>query len=87
MALAGEGIAAMNGVRVPEDLSIMSWDDSFMCEAAHPGITALNRNIVESGRIAASLMLKLIDGEEVGVVEEPPYVLRVRESTGLAPQR
>lgn len=62
MALAGESVAAIQGVRVPEDLSIMSWDDSFMCEAAHPGITALNRDIVRSGHMAASLMLKLIDG-------------------------
>ena len=84
MALAGEGVAAIQGVRVPEDLSIMSWDDSFMCEAAHPGITALNRDIVRSGHMAASLMLKLIDGEDVGVVEEPPYVLKMRESTGPA---
>lgn len=84
MALAGESVAAIQGVRVPEDLSIMSWDDSFMCEAAHPGITALNRDIVRSGHMAASLMLKLIDGEDVGVVEEPPYVLKMRESTGPA---
>ena len=54
-------------------------------QAAHPGITALNRDIVRSGHMAASLMLKLIDGEDVGVVEEPPYVLKVRESTSPAP--
>ncbi|NEG69891.1 LacI family DNA-binding transcriptional regulator [Bifidobacterium choloepi] len=85
MALAGESAANQLGVSVPGDLSIMSWDDSFMCTAAHPNITALNRDIVEAGRMAAALMLKLIDGEEVGVVEEPPYHLRARESTGPAP--
>lgn len=82
MALAGEGVAAMQGVRVPDELSIMSWDDSFMCEAAHPQITALHRDIVQAGHVAASIMLKLIDGEHIGVVEEPPYQLVCRESTG-----
>lgn len=86
MALAGESQAAVLGVSVPGELSIMSWDDSFMCEAAHPGITALHRDIVGSGHVAAQLMLKLINGEEVGVVEESPYVLKERESTAPAPK-
>ena len=85
MALAGESVAAVLGVHVPSELSIMSWDDSFMCEAAHPGITALNRDIVRSGHMAASLILNLIDGEDVGVVDEQPYVLKLRESTSPAP--
>lgn len=85
MALAGQSVANVLGVKVPDELSIISWDDSFMCMAAHPNITALNRNIVESGRMAASLLLKLINGEEVGIVEEPSYRLEVRESTGPAP--
>lgn len=86
MALAGESQAAVLGVSVPGELSIMSWDDSFMCEAAHPGITALHRDIVGSGKLAAQLMLKLINCEEVGVEEESPYVLKERESTAPAPK-
>ena len=86
MALAGESVASVKGVRVPEDLSIISWGDSFMNVAAHPPITALSRNILESGRLAAQLMLKLIDGEDVENVEEPPYELIERASTAPAAQ-
>ena len=86
MALAGESVASVKGVRVPDDLSIISWDDSFMNVAAHPPITALSRNILESGRLAAQLMLKLIDGEDVENVEEPPYELIERASTAPAAQ-
>ncbi|RYM96941.1 LacI family DNA-binding transcriptional regulator [Bifidobacterium animalis] len=86
MALAGESVASVKGVRVPEDLSIISWDDSFMNVAVHPPITALSRNILESGRLAAQLMLRLIDGEDVGNVEEPPYELIERASTAPAAQ-
>lgn len=86
MALAGQRIAAEMGVRVPEDLSIISWDDSYMCVATHPTLTALSRDIVEAGRMAGSILLKLIDGEEIGTVDEPPYRLAIRESTAPALQ-
>mgnify|MGYP000520786632 CR=1 FL=1 len=44
----------------------MSWDDSFMCTAAYPNLTAMGRDVVDTGKQAAGLLLKLIDGERVG---------------------
>ncbi|OZG62835.1 LacI family transcriptional regulator [Bifidobacterium lemurum] len=85
MALSGLGVATGAGVSVPGELSLMSWDDSFMCTAAYPNITAMGRDVVGSGRQAAQLLLKLVDGGEVGCVEESPYQLRARASTA-APQ-
>lgn len=84
MALAGLGVAAIQGLAVPNELSIMSWDDSFMCTAAYPNLTAMGRDVVGTGKTAAELLLKLIDGEQVGHVMEAPYELRVRASTGPA---
>lgn len=85
MALAGLGVAASQGIKVPEEISIMSWDDSFMCTAAYPNLTAMGRDVVDTGKQAAELLLKLIDGERVGHLMEDPYELRVRASTGPAP--
>lgn len=85
MALAGMGIAREMGFDIPGDLSIMAWDDSFMCTAVFPHLTVMGRDIVGSGRLAAKLLLKLIDGERFDVVEESPYDLRERASTGPAP--
>ncbi|NMN01916.1 LacI family DNA-binding transcriptional regulator [Bifidobacterium panos] len=85
MALAGMGIAREMGFDVPQDLSIMAWDDSFMCTAVFPHLTVMGRDIVGSGRKAARLLLDLIDGKQVTVVEESPYDLRERASTGPAP--
>lgn len=87
MALAGESTAVTMGFTVPDDLSIVSWDDSFMCEAAHPSLTALHRDIVSSGRQAAEAMLKLIDGEQIHHIDESSYQLKDRDSTGPAPQK
>ena len=85
MAMAGMGIAREMGFDIPGDLSIMAWDDSFMCTAVFPHLTVMGRDIVGSGRRAAQLLLKLVDGEQVGVADEYPYELRERASTGPAP--
>ena len=85
MALAGLGVANVKGIAVPDELSLMSWDDSFMCTAAYPNLTAMGRNVVDTGKTAARLMLRLIDGEKVGHIMEEPYERRARESTGPAP--
>ena len=45
----------------------------------------MGRNVVDTGKTAARLMLRLIDGEKVGHIMEEPYELRARESTGPAP--
>lgn len=85
MALAGLGVAASQGIKVPEEISIMSWDDSFMCTAAYPNLTAMGRDMVDTGKQAAGLLRKLIGGERVGHLMEEPYELRARASTGPAP--
>ena len=82
MALAGLGVAASMGIKVPDELSIISWDDSFMCNAAYPNLTAMGRDVVGTGKKAAELLLRLINGKKVGHIKEAPYELRARESTG-----
>ena len=85
MALAGLGVAASQGIKVQEEISIMSWDDSLMCTAAYPNLTAMGRDVVDTGKQTAGLLLKLIGGERVGHLMEGPYELRARASTGPAP--
>lgn len=65
----------------------MSWDDSFLCLSVTPSISAIGRNVVESGRMAAKLLIDVINGNTVESVPEPAYELRLRESTGGAPHR
>ncbi|MCI1978966.1 MAG: LacI family transcriptional regulator [Bifidobacteriaceae bacterium] len=85
MALAGLGVAVRKGISVPRDLSIISWDDSFMCSAVFPSLTAIHRDVVASGAMAAKMILRIIDGEKVEPQEEKPYSLIERDSTGPAP--
>jgi DNA-binding LacI/PurR family transcriptional regulator len=84
MAAAGLGVAQRMGVSVPEGVSIISWDDSALCELMHPALTALRRDIAGVGATAARMLCELsAGGAPVSVMEELP-VLQARMSSGRA---
>ncbi|RSX58477.1 LacI family transcriptional regulator [Bifidobacterium samirii] len=80
-AVAALRTAAARGVRVPEDLSVISWDDSPSCLSTLPELTSLHCDVKAIGRKAGEMLLRLIDGESVEAEPEDPYTLMVRSST------
>lgn len=85
MAVAGLDVATGAGISVPSDLSIISWDDSYVCTAVYPNLTSMSRDVVAAGRQAARMLLSLISGESVPDEQESPYTLVERDTTGRAP--
>ena len=69
-------------LRVPEDVSVIGFDDSF-AEMTRPRLTTVALPMYEAGQVAAQLLLERIEGKDVG--EERfitlPERLVVREST------
>jgi DNA-binding LacI/PurR family transcriptional regulator len=85
MAVSGLGVAQEMGITVPDDLSIVSYDDHPVCEVVHPSLTACSRDIVAYGTRAARGLLAVLDGEAVEPhMEEPPRLV-ARAST-VAPR-
>ncbi len=84
MAVAGLGVAQRLGVGVPDGVSIISWDDSALCEMMHPALTALRRDIAGAGTVAARMLRDLVDGGHPESVAEAMPVLQVRMSSGPA---
>lgn len=83
LAVAGLGVASEMGVRVPGDVSIVSFDDSAMVRLVRPAITSLTRDTVELGQRAATLLRTQIDAPEpLPSQPGPALTLSVRESTG-----
>ena len=82
MAAAGLGVAQRMGVSVPGRVSIVSWDDSALCELMHPALTALRRDIAGAGSTAARMLRELAAGGHPESVMESPPVLQVRMSSG-----
>jgi DNA-binding LacI/PurR family transcriptional regulator len=84
MAAAGLGVAQRMGISVPGGVSIISWDDSALCELMHPALTALRRDIAGAGSTAARMLRELAAGGRPENVMETAPVLQARASSGLA---
>jgi len=72
------------GVRVPDDLALVSFDDPPFGDLLDPPLTALRRNEEEMGRLAASLLLHAL---QATVAPQPaevrlPVELELRRSCG-----
>ncbi len=87
MAVAAIGAAREIGVRVPEELSVLAWDDSPLCSLTHPAVSAMHRDIPGMGRQVARLLLDAIDGADPCVRLDPPGGLVPRGSTAAPPRR
>lgn len=81
LAVTGLGVAQQMGFAVPEDVSIVAWDDSLMCRVVHPPLTAVARDIAAYGEAAALRLLEQIEGSRTGNVEIPRGTLVTRAST------
>ena len=79
--------ATARGVRVPDDLSILAWDDSPLCQLSEPALSALRRDILAYGEDAARTLLRLVDGDGVEQsVRQSTATLVERGSLGRAPR-
>lgn len=57
MAAAALPVAAEFSLSVPHDLSIISWEDSMLCQLATPPITAIRRDVRAFGALVAEALL------------------------------
>jgi LacI family xylobiose transport system transcriptional regulator len=70
------------GLRVPEDLSVVGFDDIFSARCAPPPLTTVRQPFVEMGEAAAHLLLALAAGETPAQTRlELATTLVIREST------
>jgi LacI family transcriptional regulator len=78
--------ARERGVRVPEELSIVGFDDVEAAEIVTPQLTTVRQPLAEMGRMAVSLLERLIEGQRIEALHvELRTQLVVRQTT--APPR
>jgi LacI family transcriptional regulator len=77
--------AAERGLRVPEDLSIAGFDDIDLAQATRPALTTVRQPLQEMGRMAVSLLLRLLNHHRLDALHiELATELIIRDSTGPA---
>ncbi|MBK8024400.1 MAG: LacI family DNA-binding transcriptional regulator [Chloroflexi bacterium] len=73
------------GLRIPEDIAVAGFDDIRLASYFTPPLTTVNEPDIEQGRLAAQMLLALIEGdapEEKHITLETQLV--VRQSCGVA---
>jgi len=68
------------GIRVPEDVSIISFDNTRLAETATPPLSSFEMDPAEAGRQAVNLLLERIHGRRTPIRVTIPSRLIVRQS-------
>jgi len=85
-ALGAMRAAAERGLRVPQDLSVTGFDDSDISRSTTPTLTTVRQPLEEMGRMAVSLLVRLMARHTVDTLHvELATHLVVRDSTGPVP--
>ncbi len=83
MAVGALRVARARGLRVPEELSVIGFDDVELANVVAPTLTTIRQPLAELGRMAVDRLVRLIDGQRFEALNvELGTRLIVRESTG-----
>lgn len=79
----GAGLALhRRGLRVPQDVSLVGFDDLASASYSIPPLTTVHQPVLDLGRTAAAAMLDLLAGRRADATLPPPQLV-VRESTAV----
>ena len=82
VAIGALRAAAARGIRAPDELSVVGFDDSEQSALVTPALTTVRQPLAEMGRMAVSLLLRLLDHQRVEAMSiELATRLVVRDST------
>ncbi len=65
IALGVKEAARERGLRIPEDLSVVGFDDTHLAQMASPPLTTVRQPLREMGRVALRTALRLAAGEKI----------------------
>jgi LacI family transcriptional regulator len=78
--------AVERGLRIPEDLSIVGFDDMPLASAVIPELTTVSQNTHLLGKLSVELLHQLVNKHKAKKITKLEPQLVIRKSTGPAPQ-
>lgn len=76
-----------HGLSIPQDISVVSYDNTYMAEMAMPKLTSVDYNYEEYGRKLIDTAIAMIEERKTGQLRMVTPTLVVRGSSGSAPKR
>jgi DNA-binding LacI/PurR family transcriptional regulator len=77
----------MHGLSVPDEISVVGFDDLFVASYTQPPLTTVRQPMRRMGQLAMENLIKLMSGEESVVRIKVKPELVVRESTARVKKR
>jgi DNA-binding LacI/PurR family transcriptional regulator len=87
MAFGGLQALRREGLRVPDDVAIVGFDDFGLSRTTEPGITTIHVQAEEVARIAAERLFALIDGTQASPTRDDLEVSLVRRESCGCPRQ
>ena len=81
MALGGLEAAKSAGLDIPQDISLLAWDDSVKCQLSEPPLSAMQHDVQEIGELIGAAVLDAIAGAPPQLREGPRATFHERGST------
>jgi len=86
LALGFMSAAATRGIRVPDDVALVAFDDPYFGDLLEPPLTAVAYDAREIGATAAELLVEAMRSETIAVEVTVPVTLVRRRSCGCQPE-
>jgi DNA-binding LacI/PurR family transcriptional regulator len=81
MAIGGLAAAKELGVGIPDQLSVIAWDDTAVARLAHPPLSVVTVDVHGLGTIVGEAILAVMDGGDVTTYQVPKPTIRLAGST------
>ena len=86
VAIGAMRAARARGISIPDELSIVGFDDSAYATVVHPALTTVRQPLAEMGGTAVDLLVRLMRSEIVDTPHLEPFTRLVVRETTSAPQ-